>query len=638
MCGIVGKFSINPESRVSEQLLHRMVDAIRHRGPDDAGYYANGPVGLGSCRLAIIDLSAHGHQPMTNEDSTIWMVFNGEIYNFREIRADLEQRGHSFRSKSDSEVVIHLYEDMGVNCLERLRGMFAFAIWDSRNQSLFLARDRIGKKPLHYYHDGRALLFASEPKAILADPSVQAIPHPQAIDHYMTYGYVPAPVSAFRGFQKLPPAHYLVIKDGKISLQRYWRLRYGPKDLRKESELCEEIRERLQEAVRLRMISDVPLGALLSGGIDSSTVVAMMSELSHGAVKTFSIGFEEQDYDELRYARLVAERFGTDHHEYVVKPDGVGMLSVLTWHYNEPYADSSALPTWYLSNLARQHVTVALAGDGGDENFGGYLRYAAVDQKSALHRLPGLVKRTLAAALNRIPDLDSRHLLQRTKRYANFLNADFRRQYARYLNVFPDWMKEQVYTPGFLERTAAADSFGPLFHAFESTDVADPVGAALAADVNLYLPDDLLVKMDIASMGNSLEVRSPFLDHRFMEFVATIPSTLKVRNGETKYILKQSVQHLLPPEVVHRRKMGFEVPIKHWFRNELRFVALDMLLDHTATQRGYFRPEAVRRLIDEHTKGTGLWHNQLWNLLMLEFWHRMFIDRTISAPAAMVLA
>lgn len=632
MCGIVGKLAYNQPAPVAPELIRRMVASIRHRGPDDEGAYTDGPVGLGACRLAIIDLSPQGHQPMTNEDGSIWLVFNGEIYNFGELRSDLEARGHRFRSHCDSEVVIHLYEELGAGCLERLRGMFAFAIWDARDRSLFLARDRLGEKPLHYYDDGKILLFASEPKAILLDPEVRTGADPEAIHYYLTYGYVPSPLSAFRGFKKLPPAHYLILKNGIARVERYWRLRYGTKVARTAPELCEEIRERLREAVRLRMISDVPLGALLSGGIDSSAIVAMMSELGGGPVKTFSIGFEEQDYNELKYARLVAKRFGTDHHEYIVKPDAVEMLSSLVWHYNEPYADSSALPSWYLSALARRHVTVALAGDGGDENFAGYLRYATIGRSQQLDRLPRLVKRSLVAASRLVPDsLSSGHILQRGKRFVHVLNDGPRHKYARFLSVFPDWLKAELYTPAFHARTAALSSLGPLFAAFEASDAPDLLEAALDADVSLYLPDDLLVKMDIASMANGLEVRSPLLDHRFMEFVATIPSDQKVRQGVTKYIFRKSLEGILPVEVIHRRKMGFEVPLKHWFRHELRGLAMDLLLDRAAVTRGYFRPETIRRLIDEHAEGTALWHHQLWTLLMLEFWHRMFVDHTISA-------
>ncbi|HSD51859.1 MAG TPA: asparagine synthase (glutamine-hydrolyzing), partial [Candidatus Methylomirabilis sp.] len=376
MCGIAGKVYFDPVRPVEREVLERMSTVLAHRGPDDAGIYRQGAVGLVHRRLSIIDLSPAGHQPMSNEEGTIWIVFNGEIYNFQELRPPLAARGHRFRSRTDTEVILHLYEEHGVECLRYLRGMFAFAIWDAPRRQLFLARDRLGKKPLCYQQDAQALRFASEAKAILQDPAVEARPDPRGISRYLTYGYVPSPGSAFQGVRKLPPAHYLLCRDGQLELARYWRLRRDRKENRPEAAWCQEIRDRLQEAVRIRLISDVPLGAFLSGGIDSSAVVAMMSHAA-GVIKTFSIGFDEPEYDEIRYARLVAERYHTDHHELVVRPDAVAILPKLTWHFDEPFADSSAVPTYYVSQMTRQHVTVALNGDAGDENFGGYDRYVA---------------------------------------------------------------------------------------------------------------------------------------------------------------------------------------------------------------------------------------------------------------------
>jgi len=377
MCGIGGKLYFDSARSVNPTLLDRMNAVLAHRGPDDGGVYHDGPIGLAHRRLSIIDLSPAGHQPMSNPSGTLWITFNGEIYNFLELRGELEHDGATFRSKTDTEVILALYERHGAECLRYLRGMFAFAIWDGQTRTLFLARDRLGKKPLYYYQDAKQFLFASEPKGILQDPEVPVEPDLEAIHHYLTYGYIPSPYSAFKGFRKIPPAHYLIIREGRVHLERYWQLRYHPKLQMTEAELREELLTRLREAVRLRMISDVPLGAFLSGGIDSSTVVALMSECSSGPVKTFSIGFEEERYNELPYARLVAERYGTDHHEFVVKPEAIKILPELVWHYNEPYADSSAIPTYYLSKMTREHVTVALNGDAGDENFAGYERYLA---------------------------------------------------------------------------------------------------------------------------------------------------------------------------------------------------------------------------------------------------------------------
>jgi asparagine synthase (glutamine-hydrolysing) len=492
---------------------------LRHRGPDDWGVFTDGPVGLGSRRLAIIDLSAQGHQPLCNEDGSVWIVFNGEIYNFQELRTELLARGHRFRSHTDTEVVVHLYEEHGVECLQRLRGMFALAIWDRPRRTLVLARDRLGKKPLFYHLDAKGLRFASEPKAILGDPAVAVEPDPTAIHYYLTYTHVPSPMSAFQGFRKLPPAHYLTVRDGSVQVRRYWRLRYQPKVRGREEELCEELRHRLLEAVRLRMISDVPLGAFLSGGIDSSAVVAFMCQLSGRAVRTFSIGFEEDEYNELPYARRVARLFGTDHHEFVVKPNAVDILPELVWYYNEPYADSSALPTYYLSKLAREYVTVALNGDAGDESFAGYEAYRSMQRAQRLNRLPVWVRRGLAQAARLVPDsLPHEHLLRRGKRFIDHPLEDLYRKYGRGISCFTDEMKAGTYTEEFYARVGELDSLSPALDVLATTDASDPVEAVQDLDVNLTLPDDLLVKVDIASMAHGLEARSPLCDHLVMEF------------------------------------------------------------------------------------------------------------------------
>jgi len=632
MCGIVGKIAFDG-APIGSGLIDRMCASIRHRGPDDQGTYVNAGIGLGAVRLAVLDLSSLGHQPMASEDGRLRLVFNGEIYNFRELRSDLEKRGYHFRSQTDSEVVLHLYEEYGTACLDKLSGMFAFAIWNSRDKVLFIARDRLGKKPLHYYCDDRVFVFSSEPKAILLDSDVSTSQNPAAIDHYMTFGYVPSPLSAFRQFSKLPPAHYLLLKNGSVRVERYWHLRHRPKTKLSEQKLCESLLERLNEAVRLRMISDVPIGALLSGGVDSAAIVALMSRHSTEPVRTFSIGFEESDYSELRYARLVADRFGTDHHEFIVKPDhGEEMLARLVWHYNEPYADSSALPSWYLARMARQHVTVALAGDGGDENFAGYSRYQVVG-RGALEALPRFIKQGLAGALAVVPDgLDPRHPLRRGKRLMSDLSHGPAYGYARSMAYFSNWLKDELYTADFRSEVSQIDPQASLLTRFLESDTSHIVDAALAADIALYLPDDLLVKMDIASMANSLEVRSPLLDHQFVEFAATIPAGLKIRNGVSKYIFKKALEPLLPREIIERQKMGFEAPIRHWFRRELLDLTRSALLDSGAATRAYFRPTVVARLIDEHAAGKVAYHTQLWTLLMLEFWHRMFIDRTMTWP------
>jgi asparagine synthase (glutamine-hydrolysing) len=630
MCGIGGKLYFDRARSVEQEVLERMNAVQAHRGPDDSGIYCEGAVGLAHRRLSIIDLSPAGHQPMSNEQGTIWIVFNGEIYNFQALRPDLVRRGHRFRSHTDTEVILHLYEEHGVGCLELLRGMFAFAIWDAPRRQLLLARDRLGKKPLCYQQDAEAFRFASEAKAILQDPAVKARPDPAGISQYLTYGYVPSPASAFQGMRKLPPAHYLLCHDGKVEVVRYWRLRRKRKLDRPEAEWCEEIRSRLEEAVRLRLISDVPLGAFLSGGIDSSAVVAMMSRVSSVPVKTFSIGFEEPDYDELRYARLVAERFGTEHHESVVRPDAAAVLPKLTWHFDEPFGDSSAVPTYYVAQMTRRYVTVALNGDAGDENFGGYGRYVATLLAASFDRWPGaeLLRRAIRWGLHLWPQGGRRTgLLTRGRRFLDGLCEEApERRYARWLYPFCGDRKDELLHPEFRANLDGADALDPLLVAYRQSDAPDFVDATLGVDAALYLPDDLLVKVDIASMAHSLEARSPFLDHEVVEFAATIPSDLKVRGRTTKFILKRALSGLLPEEILRRPKMGFGVPIDHWLRHELRDLAYDTLLSPRCIGRGYFRPATVRRLLDEHVRQRANWHYLLWTLLMLELWHRTYID------------
>ncbi len=629
MCGIGGKLCFDPSRPVEREILERMNAIQVHRGPDDAGIYCQGPVGLAHRRLSIIDLSPAGHQPMTNEDGTVWIVFNGEIYNFQDLRPNLIQRSHRFRSRSDTEVILHLYEEHGPGCLQFLRGMFAFAIWDGPKRQLFLARDRLGKKPLCYQSDAHAFRFASEVKAILQDPAVDIQPDPAGISQYLTYGYVPTPKSAFQGVRKLPPAHYLICRDGQVEVTRYWRLRRDRKIRRPEAELCQEILARLEEAVRLRLISDVPLGAFLSGGIDSGAVVAMMSRAASGPVKTFSIGFDEPEYDELRYARLVAERYGTDHHELVVRPDAAAVLPRLAWHYDEPFGDSSAVPTYYVAQMTRQYVTVALNGDAGDENFGGYDRYVANLLAASFDRVPGaeFFKFATRAGLRVWPSSGRRtSLLYRARRFLDGLTEQPERRYARWFCQFYGDRKTELCTPEFRAAADGGDDLEVLLAAYRESDAPDMIDATLGVDASLYLPDDLLVKVDIASMAHSLEARSPFLDHEFMEFAAAIPSDLKVRGRTKKYILKQALQGLLPEAILHRPKMGFGVPIDHWFRHELKDLAYDTLLGPPALARGYFRRETVQRLLDEHTRGKASWHYLLWTLLMLELWHRTYVD------------
>jgi asparagine synthase (glutamine-hydrolysing) len=629
MCGIGGILYFDPERRAARGLLERMNRLQAHRGPDGAGLHLDGPLGLCHRRLRVIDLSAAGDQPMASEDGAVWIVFNGEIYNFQALRADLLGRGHRFRSRTDTEVLLHLYEEHGPACLPLLRGMFAFAVWDGRQRSLFLARDRFGVKPLYYQLDAGAIRFASEAKALLADPEVPVDPDPAILWQYLTYGVVPGPGSAFRGLARLPPAHYLLCREGRVEVVRYWRLPRARAVERPEAAWCEEIRARLEEAVRIRLASDVPLGAFLSGGIDSAAVVAMMCRAGAGRVRTFSIGFAEPEYDELPSARLVAERFGTEHHELVVRPDAAALLPRLAWQHDEPFGDSSAVPTACVAEMARRQVTVALTGDAGDEAFGGYERYAACGLAAGLDRWPGAgILRAAAAGLGRaLPRAGARGgLLARSRRFLAALGDPPERRYGRWLcHVLGD-AKRALCTEAFQAAAGEGDDLARLVGLWRESGDTDARAAALAVDLGLYLPDDLLVKADVATMSHALEARSPFVDHELMEFAATIPVGLKVRGFRTKHILREALSGLVPDPILARPKMGFGAPIDHWLRHELRELVEDALLSPRALGRGLVRPQAVRGLVEEHRTGRANHRDALWLLLMLELWHRAHLD------------
>lgn len=632
MCGISGIVTTDSSERIDPLLVIRMRDTLSHRGPDDKGHYIGRGVALGHRRLSIIDLRPEGRQPMANEDNTIQIVFNGEIYNFSEHRSWLISRGHRFRSRTDTEVIIHLYEELGTECLKLLRGMFAFAIWDERRQLLFLARDRLGKKPLYYYFNGHRLLFGSEAKAILEYDGIAREPDSQAMDYYLSFGYIPAPFSAFKGVRKLPPAHYLTFERGRLEVRRYWQVHYLPKLNITEQEACGQILERLTEAVKIRLISDVPLGAFLSGGIDSSAVVALMSKLSSAPVKTFSIGFREPKYNETEYARLIADKFNTDHHEFTVEPDATSVLEKLVWHYDEPYADSSALPTYYLSKLTRDYVTVALNGDAGDENFGGYRRYLVTLIAHYLCSLPAPMRSisdSAARVANRLLGGTS-PLADKLAKAAIAVTTDPRRSYAGMMTMFDPASRRNLYSDNFA-RDEHGDAAEQLILSLYSRSDADHIlDATLNVDLDLYLPYDLLVKVDIASMAVGLEARSPMVDHEFIEFIARLPARFKISGITLKAIFKKALRNVLPGQILSRRKMGFGVPLDHWFRGQLSEYLHDILLSSQALGRGYFKPSAVEHLIDAHVSGVSNHQHQLWTLLMFELWHRVFVDSAAS--------
>ncbi len=650
MCGICGEIDFNKGVKVEP--IWRMCKVLTHRGPDDEGMvFIKGnqyvevkdsseilpdesgfEVGLGHRRLSIIDLSTAAHQPMCNEDGRIWIVFNGEIYNFQETREKLDKKGHSFKSKSDTEVILHAYEEWGVECLNHFRGMFAFAIWDSNLQRLFMARDRLGKKPLVYFHQNGHFAFASEIKALLQVPGVEREVNVCALHHYLTYQYVPSPETIFEKIKKLPPAHYLIYDHaGNLRIERYWKLNFNSNqqthtDLQ---ELEDRIRAEFEESVKLRLTSDVPLGAFLSGGIDSSLVVGIMTKLSGKPVETFSIGFDEKEFDELSYARMVSDHFATEHHEFIVKPDAIEILPKLVWHYNEPFADSSAIPTYYVASLTKDFVKVVLTGDAGDENFGGYPRYLRSQWVARFTKIPEKLRKDLLP--NFLRAFSTLHWREKTlNRLADFiesLSANQARNYAEQIKIFNAKEKEDIYTEDFGKSVGKIDSLDFLASKFEESETGNLLERLLYVDMNSYLPEDLLVKMDIATMANSLEARVPFLDHKFMELVAGIPPHLKLKGTKAKFILKTAFKDLLPAPIFKRKKMGFGVPVSRWFRNELKDYVYEILLEPRTLSRGYFKREAVERLLNDHIELRYDHSAKIWSLLFLEIWFRVFIDK-----------
>jgi len=632
VCGIAGMVGRTGEV-LDPAAVHRMCQTIIHRGPDDEGIYAQGPAGLGMRRLSIIDLSG-GHQPIHNEDQSVWIVFNGEIYNFPELRRELETRGHQFYTQSDTEVIVHLYEEMGADCVKKLRGMFAIALYDLRRESLLLARDRLGKKPLHYaLHNGR-LLFGSEIKTILAVAPELAEVNAEGVLRYFYFGYIPDPVTAFKKIHKLPPGHTLEYVGGKIDVRQYWDVpSYGTRPPKSEEECLEQLEHRLAEAVRIRLISDVPLGALLSGGVDSSIVVGLMARASAGPVKTFSIGFRNQDFNEAEYARLVAERFGTDHHELMVDPNISETLEVLSHMMEEPFGDSSMIPTYYVSKLARRHVTVALSGDGGDELFAGYDRYI-VNLRRSRYGFPPWLGRLYRSCVYPVlpPNV-------RGRKFAWNISLSSRERYLDGLSFLPARHRERgLFTDEFVASAGQWEDPLEQFRSYyEQAPTHDALSRLLYLDTKTYLTADILAKVDRMSMATSLEVRCPILDHEFVEWVAALPVEYKFRAGTRKYILKKLAERIgIPPALLHRRKQGFSLPLVHWMRDELKDGLLSILSEPRTLQRGYFKPVAVRALLDEHFRGYRDRAGVIWLLLVFELWHRNFLEAGRASDSGFV--
>ena len=616
MCGIAGIVSFDEKPVVLEE-LRSMCASIVHRGPDDKGFYLGTGVGLGMRRLSVIDLET-GHQPVRNEDGSIWVVFNGEIYNFRELRDELEARGHSFYTATDTETITHLYEEYGSRCVEKMRGIFAFALWDECRRRLLLGRDRLGVKPLYYAQVGQRLIFASELKAMLQLPDVERNLNWASLSRFFTFLATPRSESIIAGVHKLEPGHILVaLPNRKVYVERYWDVAFEPDYSRTEAYFVSRLRELLAESVSLRLVSDVPLGAFLSGGIDSSAIVAMMSRLSSGPVRTFSIGFREDKYNELSYADLVAKKFGTEHHELTLEPDALSILGDLPWYLDEPFGDPSAIPTFLVSELAAKHVKVLLSGDGGDELFAGYDRYL-VEDKEHSYRLPSPARRALGAIAYMMPEgMKGRNFL----RHSSLVGVE---RYLNSMTFFGREAQKKLFQPGVFDQLSSYAPWREEIDHYAKTD-GNWLSALQYLDLNSYLPLDILTKVDRMSMAHSIEARVPLLDHQLVEFAATIPPEFKLRNGTTKYILKCAMRGILPDEIIDRPKHGFSIPLEQWFRGQLGSLVHELLLSERNQQRGIFNTGYIKRLLDRHQKGRDLsW--QLWTLISFELWCQTFLD------------
>jgi len=624
MCGIAGFAESSDagtpfDAESACDLIQRMCDVIRHRGPDDQGTFVDGGIAIGMRRLSIIDLST-GHQPIHNEDRTVWTVFNGEIYNFRELREELADAGHRFYTASDTEVIVHAYEEWGTAAIGKLRGMFGLAIWDARTRTLVLARDRIGIKPLHYAEANGRLLFGSEIKSLLQAPGLSRDLDIHALDHYLSFLYTPRDGSIFKHIRKLPPGHLLVWRNGNATVERYWQLPPDEPYAGSETDAVCDLRAVLTDAVRSHLVSDVPLGAFLSGGIDSGLVVGLMAQTSGARVKTFSIGFDEPRYDELEYARTVAQRFGTDHYEAIVKPDAISILDRLVWHFDEPFADASAIPTWYVSEMARRHVTVVLSGDGGDELFGGYDRYLPHPRVAAFDRYsPRMLRRVAGLAAARLP-----HGM-RGKNFLRHVGRDRTGRYIDSIRFFGADEKPALLAPDVSRAIAQDPEVALAAHFQRYTDLPWP-SQMMRFDAETYLPEDVLTKVDRMSMAHSIESRVPLLDNEVIRFACALPASMKIRNGRRKHILKQVAAALLPDDILNRPKHGFGVPLDVWFRGNLRELFADTLLSPSSLQRGYFDASFVRRLVDAHISGKRDHGERLWQLVVFEKWHRQYVD------------
>ena len=627
MCGIAGfvdRWDSGQARPVEERaaILDSMCRIIEHRGPDDQGVTLDRGVALGMRRLSIIDL-AGGHQPISGEDGSVSIVYNGEIYNFHELKDRLEAAGHQFKTHCDTETVLHGYEEFGPDCLKDLRGMFAFAIWDAKKQVLFIARDRAGKKPLYYsVTRGGSLIFGSELKVLLQHPDVEREIDPKALDAYFTLGYIPDPYSIFKNVKKLPPGHYLTFSEGRLDVKQYWDFNFNPSESLREEDYLEELRFLLDESVRLRLISDVPLGAFLSGGIDSSTIVGLMARNSAQPVKTFSIGFHEDSYNELKYARMTAQKFGTDHHEFFVTPEICSVVDELAWFMDEPFADQATIPNYVVSKLAREHVKVVLSGDGGDELFAGYTRYIVAQNRASFDLIPKTLRQGLGPLSKNLPHGT------KGRNYLFNISLDPVSRYLDSVSTFTSLNRESLYTRDFRDLVGTEGYVSSLFRDLSArVTTGEPLDRLLYIDSKTYLPGDILAKVDRTSMAVSLEARAPLLDHKLIEFVGQMPAKLKLSGLESKHLLKKAVADLVPHEILNRPKQGFGVPIQDWINRQLRSRIRESLTEPRSQQRGYVEPGYINVLLNEHERGRRDHSDGLWALFMLELWHRQFIDQ-----------
>ena len=630
MCGICGVLS-SQNRLVEDNLIKRMLNMISHRGPDDSGIFIDKNIALGIQRLSIIDIQG-GHQPIHNEDKTIWIVFNGEIYNYPELRELLQKKGHVFYTETDTECVVHLYEEMGIECVKELNGMFAFAIWDSIREHLYLVRDRLGIKPLYYAKSDGNLIFASEIKAILEHPAVDRNVDMTSLHDYLTFLYVPSPRTMFQGISKLPAAHWLRFANGNTSIERYWDLQFSHEEnAASEEEYVEQVYESLRESVKMRLMSEVPLSAFLSGGVDSSGIVAIMAGMMDEPVKTFSIGFKSKGlHNELPYARIMAEQYGTEHHEFIVEPDAVELISKVVWHLDEPMADASAILNYLVAQMAKEYVTVVLTGLGADEVFAGYRRYCGDRLAQRYKTIPTAIRYGFEKTVSILPASAESRLLNYSRLAKKFVagtQLSPEERYFRWNSFFTEELKNSLYSEELKARLNGRPSFAVLERYFEDAGSSEFLDKAQYVDQKTYLVEDPLTLTDKMSMANSLEARVPFLDHKLVELSAKIPPSMRLKGLKTKYILKKALDGVVPKSILRRQKQGFSMPIDSWLRNGLSDWCADLLSRERIEERGYFNYDTVRWIVQEHQEGKKDFSQHIWALLLLEVWHTIFLDK-----------